>query len=277
MPQNITAVPQFTTTAPTRPIPGEKVAMETGPAPLAPLLQLLTDRDNFLWQQAHALMPWCGEVEITASDLVLPSLAFTLVVGGAWVQRGTAGGSVALTPLAAVSNEWRYAYLIDNGAGGIAVEFSATVPDASLLWKNGATGTHRYLCPIRMSSVAGAAVPLRGRNGHWVYGVQGAALHSITATALCSLAARIPPHARRATVRAQVTRQSTTGVLSARVQTPGAAGNADMVFRVNIASAAANTSHAAGGEVLLNSSREVEVEVGDVDTLVDISVGAFRE
>lgn len=240
MPQNITAVPQFTTTAPTRPIPGEKVAMETGPAPLAPLLQLLTDRDNFLWQQAHALMPWCGEVEITASDLVLPSLAFTLVVGGAWVQRGTAGGSVALTPLAAVSNEWRYAYLIDNGAGGIAVEFSATVPDASLLWKNGATGTHRYLCPIRMSSVAGAAVPLRGRNGHWVYKVPRAAKtwtvnEALTATSLSEV---VPLHVRRARVSLRVTGPDTTVPVYVRVFSAGTVDPPSIEHR---ALAAANT------------------------------------
>lgn len=222
MPQTIIAVPQFTTAAPSRPLPGELAGMETGPAPLATLLQTLTDRDNFLWLQAHSLLVGSGEIEITATTIAIPPLGFAAMNVGAtaWKHFAAAGFVGGLGGLAGVSNEWRFVYLYDNGGPSYGVEMSADPPDATRTWKSTGVGTHRYLCPIRASAVAGQAVPMVGRAGRWRY-VNPEIVDSQTADTAeraISLAARVPTTSRRVSLIGRVQTNGSTGSYSLSVR-----------------------------------------------------------
>lgn len=275
MPVAITPVVQFTTTNPTRPIPGEKIGMETGPAPLAPLLQTLVDRDNYAWAQVSTLMPYCGEIEITAANLVVPPVAISVLTGGVWKVFSTVGASIPLTPLAAVADEWRYAYLFDNG-GVLDVQFSADAPDATRTWKSTGISTHRYLCPIRMSSVAGAAVPMVGRYGHWVYRSpltvkQWTANEVLTAT---SVAEAVPPGVRRADASVRVVSPDAATPVYTRVYSANATDPPSIESR---AIAAANVT--SGAEVDVGGTRVVNTVIENIvgAPTVNLRINGFRE
>lgn len=225
-----------------------------------------------LWQQAHALMPWCGEIEVNASNLVVPPFACALLSGGAWKHFVSTGATVALTSLSAVSDAWRYAYIVDAGGGLPGIAFDATGPDAARVWKDGTTGTHRYLCPIRMSSVAGAAVPLRGRNGHWVYAI-AQAVASVTAggSTTQSLASRVPPHVRRA----QVIAKASEGGGHSMQADLGSAGNPSIV----VYAGAAGAVQTASADMVTTASQQISclASISGSGPALDILVGAFDE
>lgn len=270
MPQNITAVPQFTTTAPVRPLPGEEVGMETGAAPLAPLLQTLVDRDNFLWQQAHWLIAGNGEIEITATTIVLPPFGFGALNAGNTAWKHFAGNTATFplsgTGLAGLTNVWRYVYVYDDGGPSYGIEVSATAPDDSRTWKAGTT-THRYLCPIRASGVAGQAVPMRGRAGRWTYTSVGGVVATATANGWYSLADRVPAHVRRARVAAFYARMSGgSGALSGDCAGTG----------VYVATAAVGDTYGAVGDAVLDASQQVSLNVG-ADCQVSLYVRGFDE
>lgn len=282
MPTAITPVVQFTTTDPTRPIPGEKIGMETGPAPLAPLLQTLVDRDNFAWALVSTLMPYCGEVEITSANLVVPPLSVSLLSGAVWKVFSTVGAAIPLTPLAAVADAWRYAYLFDN-SGTLDVQFSADPPDATRTWKSTGISTHRYLCAIRMSAVAGAAVPMVGRNGRWVYRdpqeIEAAAVNTGGWGAL-SLATRVPPHVRRADVGLQVSLADGLAYATGRLRSVGSTvptHNLSIAYEnAWIADVVASMS----AEVMLDATQNIEREAtfsGGVTKFVRTNVRGFVE
>lgn len=271
MSTSITPAPGYSSTSVVSPDNGDDLDADVVTA----ALQMLVDRDSYLWSVVNALFGYCGEVEITSSNLVLPALGVSLSSGGTWKVYATGGGTVSLSPLAAVSDAWRYAYLYVN-SGALAVEFSADPPDDTRTWKSTGVLTHRYLAPIRMSSVAGAAVPLRGRTGRWAYGAQGGALASVTSSGEVSLAGRVPPHVRRATVRARAARLGSTGTLAAAVQNSGATGYADDAFRVDLPSIPDTQGVSGSGDVVLSASQQVSVEVG-ADCLLALSVATFTE
>lgn len=79
----------------------------------------------------------------------------------------SATGGFTITPSGYAAGAWRYLYLYASG-GTLAVEVSPTPPDDSYTWKGGASGTHRYLGPIRTD---GSGVPLPGHQyeGWWYW------------------------------------------------------------------------------------------------------------
>lgn len=259
MPQDIMPVPQFTTANPSRPIPGDKVGMETGPAPLAPLLQLLTDRDNFLWCQAHHVLHMGGDVVVTATGITLPRMLLSLRDGGAWKPFSfIPSGEIAhVSGLAA--DTWYYLYAV-VASGAMALQRSTTSPDAALLWRTDGDGVARYLGCFRTND-AGAAIPARGRpGGSWVYrDPQTVGSYTANGAALQSLASRIPPHVRRAVVRADTF--ASDAELS--VASEGDVTGTKSVLKIQGISGSVG---AVAGEVITNAAREIGRVVNGIST-----------
>lgn len=271
MPTTITPVGQYTTTAVTRPSPGEKVAMETGTAPLAPTLQAAFDRSYLAWQMTHAMMPWRGDIEVTATDIIVPPLAVMLLSGGTWKHWPTIGATL---PLPSVTDAWRYCYLYDN-AGVLDVEFSTTAPDDARVWKTGTFGTHRYLCPVRFGG--SGALPYRMTGRRALYS-DPAALYTITTVeAARDLSSRIPPYARAAILHGKVTNTSGGAtLLSALIRDPASVSDSGIGWLALLPSAPALASFAGTCEVPTNSSQEVNAG-GTVDTPMLLTVLGWVE
>lgn len=120
-----------------------------------------------------------------------------------------------------VAAAWRYIYAYDN-AGTLALQHSLDAPDASKTWKSTGLGTHRYLGCFR-TDAAGAVIPFRATGGRYLY--RRSAMVSVnsdfasdgfrfTDTAAAArtalpLAPTLPPHARTAIIRAEISAIST--------------------------------------------------------------------
>lgn len=274
MPQTITPVPQFTTANPSRPLPGEKVSMETGPAPLAPLFQTLTDRDNFLWQQAHHVLDLGGDVVVSATGVTLPRMLLSLLDGGAWKHFPFIPSGEIPHASGLAADTWYYLYVFASG-GALALERSTTVPDDALMWKSSAPSTHRYLGCFRTNG-ASAAIPVRGRpRGTWAYRQprdvkSWTANEALTAT---SLADGIPLHARRARVSLRVTNPDTTVPVYVRVFSAGTIDPPSIEHR---ALAAANTIPVA--DVDTGASRQANTIIENIGSATaTLRVDTFSE
>lgn len=124
--------------------------------------------------------------------------------------------ATTITPVGLATDTWYYLYGYVSGAG-IAFEYSTTVPDSSLRFKNGDT-SRRYFGPFRTYTDGGSTKihAFTMMNGRYLYRLrtvnQAVALSALTggaatAATAVSLASLIPPHARIADI---VIRVSTT-------------------------------------------------------------------
>lgn len=85
------------------------------------------------------------------------------------------GTLITLSPTL-TANRLHYVYgYVDAGSPTVlSVEVTQTAPSADGVWKDGAFGTHRYLCALK--ATAGAAVlPFRKRGGRVTYDLSGVA------------------------------------------------------------------------------------------------------
>ncbi|MBL8600361.1 MAG: hypothetical protein JNK72_00410 [Myxococcales bacterium] len=220
MPTTITPANGFdTATAITRPAPGERVGMETGPSPLAPLLQRFVDRDETLRLGLLGQMAGGDRMSVDPGGT---STVFTVRVSpiraalikdatnGAWrgvsLSAQTLGLSATAGPLAALAADTWYYITLAAEAGVPRLYINVFGPDDSLVWEAGMQDIFRYIGCFR-TDAAGAPIPMRMHRGQYLYDFSattpGGPLRvlnagSATSFTAVSCAALVPPHARRA-------------------------------------------------------------------------------
>lgn len=188
------------------------------------------DRLAMLRAATDGLLVWGHKARVATGGLatgntgvyVPPIEALSLLDGTTWVAKSLAtetqlstvthNGGVTLS-----ADTWYYVYgYIATGA--LALQISLDAPEAGLIWKGSAVGTHRYLFCFRTDS-SGVALPMRMSRGRYLYRVSAItstelrALNTTTeVTATDVILARggtsgrelLPPHARVARVRVEV-------------------------------------------------------------------------
>jgi len=194
MPTNITAVAQHLLSVPTRPVPGEKVAMETGTAPLAPLFQRLIDNDEFALGAVGARLQWAETFHVepggalNSFSITMGAIQFISLVddggtsyksffyaGGSLTQAKVEGGGGTL---GAVAQAWHiYAY---NNGGALDFEISTTAPRASGAYKNAAgyAGQSRRYLGTFVTDATGAPIPMSMSRGRCLF--RRSAIASVT-------------------------------------------------------------------------------------------------
>ena len=291
MPTNITPVNEFdATTALTRPAPGERVGMETGAAPLAPLLQRLIDRDEtlrlgLLGQMAGgdrmSVDPGGTSTVFTVRVSRIRSALIKDTVDGVWrgvsLKAQTLGLSATAGPLAALAADtWYYVTLaVESGTPRLYINVFG--PDDSLVWEAGMQDTFRYIGCFRTNG-SGAPIPMRMHRGRYVYQTKqtiASALSTAGVWAAQSLSVRVPPHVEMVTINVQSSRASNTGTRAYSLRPGGASAS---VFDCSA------LQHNQFGdieemrvEMLCDSGQNIEYQTNDTTSLLEIGVAGFAE
>lgn len=233
---DITSVPQYTADVPLRPGPGQIAGMETGPAPMAPLLQLAFDRIHYARGAVWGQFVWSDQFGVDAAPAPTNAV-FAVRVGTiealtlrdaatVWRPYNTAAETVLTVahvegaPANLTANSFYYCYAWSDSAAPGAVKFQlSTVPPTELGapsvlrgYKRGESANFRYVGCFPTDS-SGAPVPLHACCGRTTYRFSATAspvlraLPAGTAVAWTDvpLAAWVPPHARVAAVKLDYT------------------------------------------------------------------------
>lgn len=269
----------------TRAVAGEKAGMDTGPAPLGPILEEIVKRCELgkdgVWNHIH----WSEELSMAAGG---SNSSFTLTIGAIAalvLYNGTryktfayAGGTIGAAKISGGGNLANstiyYVYAYDN-AGSLDFQIATDVPNANLSTKN-ASSQYRYLGWFTTDS-SGAPLPFikRGRTYRFLFGaIASTSVHRvITAGNVTSFTAVtvscIPAHARLIRLHFELT--------------PGAAGRA-AYFRAGGTSTfhkyfVAQATYAVLGDtaVELNSSRQFEYKVSNAGDSLETYVTEVEE
>lgn len=293
MPTTITPANGFdTATAITRPAPGERVGMETGSSPLAPLLQRFVDRDETLRLGLLGQMAGGDRMSVDPGGT---STVFTVRVNpirsalikdastGVWrgVSLGaqTLGLSATAGPLAALAaNTWYYVTLAVE-AGVPRLYINVFGPDESGVWEAGMQDTFRYIGCFR-TNASGAPLPMRMHRGRYVYRdrqviASGLSTADTGTFAALSLAARVPPHSRVVLVTPEISRGANDGTRIVRLRYPGSSGQA---FRYSALQHNALADLAQMQvEMECDSDREIEYATNGTTDALEIAVSGFTE
>lgn len=292
MATSVVETPRIVATLPTRPQDGDDAYMDAGAAPLMPVLQHLYNAAGALRIAVLGQMSGGDRMSVDPGGT---STVFTVrvsrIVGLLSRQTGstpiyatyTAGETVLdLTdvdgaPANLSNNTWYYVYAFCNGTATTQAYISTVAPEASLTWRTGAEGVDRYIGCFRTNG-SGAPLPVRMHRGRYVYWTKQtivSALSTAGVWAAQSLATRVPPHARVATINAQSSRASNTGTRAFSLRPGGAA--------VSAFDYSALQHNQLGDieemrvEVLTNASQEVDYYTNDTTSLLEIGVAGFAE
>jgi hypothetical protein len=239
MSETLTAVSQYNNTDPTIPEPGELGGMQTGPAPMKPVLQKIVDRILFARDAVVATLGWSGDFSVdpggSASTFAVNVGAIGSVVlatSTGYVVRAATAATIGASKIAGGGNlgadSWYYVYAYES-SGSVDYEIATTAPSAARRTKTG-DPTRRYLGCFRTDST-GAPFPLRAVHGRYLY--RRSAISSVAsalasdglralndtgthAAASLDLSSRLPPHARVALLNGEIvaTSSGTSGVAS---------------------------------------------------------------
>jgi hypothetical protein len=201
------------------------------------------DRAAYLRAATDGLLVWGGNARVAASGS--PSGSFKVYcppIEAVSLLDGTTWGAYALateTELTSaanfggstLANSTPYYVYAKVTTSALAIEVSATAPDAGNIWKSGATGTHRYLFSFVTDS-SGAPVPMRRTRGRTLYSLSTigvstlVALSNGTATSFTNVdcSALVPANARVATIQSICVNASTTANGQAQFRTDGETG-----------------------------------------------------
>lgn len=183
MPTTITPANGFdTATAITRAAPGERVGMETGASPLAPLLQRLADHDHTLRLGLLGQMAGGDRMSVdpggssTVFAVRVSQIRSVLIQqpSGPWRALSTTGETVLTiadvdgAPASLGSDEWYYVYAYAVGDATARLYITTDPPDDALVWEATSPGLRRYVGCFRTSS-AGAPLPFMAIRGRYEY------------------------------------------------------------------------------------------------------------
>lgn len=209
--------------------------------------------------------------------------------GSVWRPYFTSGDTtldlthVEGTPANLANDTFYYVYIWSDAAAAGSAKFQiSTSPPTEVgteavrrAWKRGQTANYRYLGWFRTNG-SGVPLAMHADRGRYLYALP-AVLHTVTATGLVSLAARLPPHVQRALLRASVTRASGTGDISGGVYEPGGSANSHYGWLVIAYGVAELTTFAGSFEILTNASQQVHVQSGGADSAVLVTVAGCEE
>lgn len=193
-------------------------------------LEKLFDRAAYLRAAIDGLLVWGHKARVATGGAasgntgvyVPPIEAVSLLDGTTWVAKSLASETQLTTAShfgggTLSADTWYYVYAFVSG-GALTLQISADAPEAGLIWKSGAVGTHRYLFCFHTDS-SGVALPMRMSHGRYLYRFSGitstelralntssevAATDVILARGGTSGRELLPPHARVARVRLEV-------------------------------------------------------------------------
>lgn len=183
MPTNITPVNEFdATTALARPAPGERVGMETGASPLAPLLQRLADHDHTLRLGMLGQMAGGDRMSVapggtsTVFAVRVSQIRSALIQqpSGPWRALSTASETVLTladvdgAPAALPADSWLYVYAYAVGDATARLYITTDTPDDALVWEATSPGLRRYIGCFR-TNASGAPLPVSKRGNRYEY------------------------------------------------------------------------------------------------------------
>lgn len=225
MTATITPVAKHTGAAITRPVDGERAGMDSGPAPLATLLQDLANRAQYArgatWGNLIGADVFAVDTGGTSTVFTVRVSAFEAMVaqdtnGVFWPRFSTADTTFSLSDVESApgnlaNSTWYYVYLGVNTDGSLRKQISTTAPIASGKWKSGAVDQLRYVGCFRTNSsgVPLASRTVRGRVAYDFGALGNTDQHRVlsggasTSFAAVSCAAVVPPRARRARLYVQ--------------------------------------------------------------------------
>ncbi len=128
--------------------------------------------DGLLVWRNTARVATGGAASGSTGVYVPPIEAVSLLDGTTW-KAFSLGSETQLTTASHFSggtlagDTWYYVYASVSGSA-LALQISADAPDAGLIWKTGATGTHRYLFCFHTDS-SGVPLPMRMSGGRYLY------------------------------------------------------------------------------------------------------------
>ncbi len=293
MTTTITPVSQYDAATLTRAADGEDAYMDGGSAPLGTVLQKLADRAIFARDAVIATLGWNGDFSVDAggtnSTFAVNIGTIGAVVTGtsASVYKVLSGGGSAIGASKILgggnlaNSTWYYVYAWDN-AGTLDFEISTTAPSGSRRTKSG-DATRRYLGCFPTTS-AGAPIPLRASRNRYVYRMSALAvadtrvLNAGTSATYAAVACStlVPPHARLASLRAELISTTASAANFGNVQTYGDAG-AD-AFNLYVVAASGATAYR-DFEIETDSSQRVQYLVSAFTSAPTLSlyVSGFRE
>jgi hypothetical protein len=271
----------------TRAVDGEKAGMDSGPAPLGPILEEIVKRAELAKDGVWNHINWSGELSMAAGGTLT---SFTLTVGAInalVLYNGTryktfayAGGTITQTKieggggtLGASAKIW-FVYAFDN-AGSLDFQISDTVPAANRRNKNSDT-KYVYLGWFCTDST-GAPLPMirRGNTTRFLFGaIASTGAHRVitggNATSFTAVTVScVPTHARLIRLHFELT--------------PGAAGRA-VYYRAGGTSTfhkyfMAQATYAVLGDtsVELDSSRQFEYKVSNSGDSLETYVTEVEE
>lgn len=278
MATSVVETPRIVATLPTRPQDGDDAYMDAGAAPLMPVLQHLYDAAGALRIAALGQMSGGDRLSVDAGGTnTVFAVRISRVVG--LLSRQTGSTPIYATYTAAetvldltdvdgapanLSNStWYYVYAFCDGTATTAFYISTTAPEASLTWRTGAEGVDRYIGCFRTNG-SGAPLPMRMHRGRYTYRpfyVQALAFGNSTTFAAVDLSSVVPPHARIAHLRLNL-----TGNYAAQLRTTGAASG--------YATFAEGYSPI---EIEADSAQSVDYLVSNALASLDIEVTGFAE
>ena len=227
----------------TRAVAGEKAGMDTGPAPLGPILEELVKRAELGKDATWGNLVWSGVAALASGGT---STVFSVSVGAVsaivaynntrWKVLATSGLTATLANVesspAALANSTRYyGYLYDSG-GTLALQLSATPPAANKIFKTGDTRYRHVPGCTFLTDSSGNPLPFRAMHGRYRYSLTGMpssindvrALNgtsSATSWTDVSLSSLVPSYARTVHLRAQVINADNAKTGRAQFRTKG--------------------------------------------------------
>lgn len=128
--------------------------------------------DGLLVWRNTARVATGGAASGNTAVYVPPIEAVSLLDGTTW-KSFSLGSETQLTTAAhnggsSLNADTNYHVYTKVTASALALEISTDPPDAGLIWKNGATGTHRFLFCFHTDS-SGVALPMRMSGGEYLY------------------------------------------------------------------------------------------------------------
>lgn len=286
----ITPVSQHDGAALARSAAGERMMMDGGSTPLAALLQKLADRAEFAKDAAYAALQWSGRVDIDgvantgAVGVTIGMIENVVVKDGSVWKRFTKAETALNIGAQVLSSNTHYNVFAYVSAGALAYEVTTTVPNSSGIWKTGAADTHRLIFSF-VTGAGGVPISCTIRNGRCLYRVSdmadtalrvlGAlATGSATSYTAVDCSALVPPHARIALVRMELT--PLAGVAApgfGYLQTNGDAGSG-----AHLVSAPATVGHTCYGdaEIRTDTSQNLQYKVSAADMKLSLHVYGYQ-